>query len=256
MNVFINYRRDDTKWPATQLHAELSTMISANSIFIDVDSLPVGLDFREEISSWISQCDVFLSLIGQDWMLSEDGADGIPRLHNSNDLVRIEIEAALALDIPVVPVFVDGAGVPDRSQLPQTLSKLFDRNGAVLDIRTFQADVRKLFDAMQAVTKRAVNRTDQIADVSKTSFRQVSTTNGYEDSGALQLVRNFLETWSTWGFTPKRILNWGSQQPGFDRLTELQGTQLKDILDKLVAGGVVRTRRSKKGNLLYQFVLP
>jgi len=226
----------------------------ATSIFIDVDSLPVGLDFREEISSWISQCDVFLSLIGKDWMLSGNGSDSIPRLLNSNDLVRIEIETALALDIPVVPVFVDGASVPDRSQLPQTLTKLFDRNGTVLDIRTFQADVRKLFDAMQRVTQIDANHTDQNADVSETSFHRAPNTNDHDDSDTLQLVRSFLETWSTWGFTPKRILNWGSQQPGFDRLAELESAELKRILEELVGQGIVRTRSSKRGNLLYQFV--
>jgi len=251
LNVFINYRQDDTRWPATQLRAELSTMIPSQSIFIDVDSLPVGLDFRDEISSWISQCDVFLSLIGRDWMLSADGSDGLPRLLDPNDLVRIEIETALALGIPVVPVFIDGAGVPDRNQLPETLAKLFDRNGTVLDIRTFQSDVRKLFDAMQSVAKRTIDQIRQNADGSTAAASQM---NGYEDSDAHNLVLNFLKTWSTWGFTPQRILNWGSQQPGFDRLAELQGAHLKDILGELEARGVVRRRSSKRGNLLYQFV--
>ncbi len=249
MNIFINYRRDDTKWPAKQLHAELSKYVASNSIFIDVDSLPIGLDFREEISSWISQCDVFLALVGPNWMLEKDGA---PRLQNEQDLVRIEIESALTLGIPVVPVLVDGARVPDVEKLPETLSNLFKRNGVILDIRTFQSDVENLYNKLKLVSSQQSPQMETPHDHVVSNPSSTIDQSGNGDNENLTLVEAFLNKWSTWGFTPARIIKWGSQQNGFGDLATLSRSELQQILESLEAQGRARTRTSKTGNLLYQ----
>ena len=55
-------------------------------------------------------------------------------------------------------------------------------------------------------------------------------------------VLDFFKTWSTWGFTPKRILNWGANQPGHTRLKSLSGAELRNILPILVKEGQLRIR--------------
>ena len=49
-----------------------------------------------------------LVLIGRNWADFKDAA-GRNRLENPEDYVRLEIEAALNRNIPVTPVFVQGA---------------------------------------------------------------------------------------------------------------------------------------------------
>ena len=45
-------------------------------------------------------------------------SDGRRRLEQSGDFVRLEVEAALRREIPVVPVLVDGATIPEPGELP------------------------------------------------------------------------------------------------------------------------------------------
>jgi hypothetical protein len=46
--------------------------------------------------------------------------------------LRIEIETALELSIPVIPVLVDGAEMPTEEELPPSLARLAFRNGILI----------------------------------------------------------------------------------------------------------------------------
>lgn len=254
MNVFISYRRDDTKWPAKLLYSTLSQRLGDQQVFLDIYSTPIGLDFREEISEWISQSDIFLALIGSRWLTASGDSEQTPRLQSPNDLVRIEIESALDSGIPVVPVFVDGVDLPDQSLLPDSLRELFARNGAVLDYRTFETDVEKIVVAMSRVITRtelsqaqSVGATVEIAN----SETQAAVTG---ESNQETLVLTFLERWKTWGFTPARVVNWGGTQNDFEPLARLSKKEVERTLQTLVSQGKAKTRASKKGTTLYQFV--
>ena len=67
-------------------------------------------------------------------------------------------------------------------------------------------------------------------------------------------VRKFFGNWPTWGFTPSRVLKWGSGQTGFESLKTITPTQLRAILTILVRDGDLRIRVSAKGNILYQYI--
>ena len=62
----------------------------------------------------MSNCAVLLDLIGQDWLEMKD-AHGRRRLDDSKDFMRVEIEAALQRDVPVIPVLIGKAETPDSS---------------------------------------------------------------------------------------------------------------------------------------------
>jgi hypothetical protein len=68
-------------------------------------------DFDEYLKSQVAACDAMLAIIGPNWLTAKD-ENGQRRLDNPEDFVVIEIGAALARDIPVVPVLVDGARMP------------------------------------------------------------------------------------------------------------------------------------------------
>lgn len=62
--VFISYRRSDTGYIARMLADRLQKHYGEHSVFLDVDNIPPGVDFRQHLDSAVSQCDVFLALIG------------------------------------------------------------------------------------------------------------------------------------------------------------------------------------------------
>src|SRR5262245_62072817 len=93
--IFISYRRADSAYVAAILREKLEEEFGAGSVFLDVDNIPFGFDFRKQINSAVGQCDVLLALIGNTW-IGAAGDDGIRRIDSPTDSVRFELEAALS----------------------------------------------------------------------------------------------------------------------------------------------------------------
>jgi len=125
--IFISYRRDDAKHAAGRLVDRLGRTFTSDQLFLDIDNIEPGVDFKKVLSDKVQACDVLLAVIGPGWVASTDGK-GARRLDSPKDFVRIEIEAALARDVRVIPVLVDGARMPDEDDLPETLRPLVFRN--------------------------------------------------------------------------------------------------------------------------------
>ena len=91
-------------------------------VFMDIDGIPMGMDFRNVLEVAVRKADVMLVLIGPTWLTShsEDGR----RLDDPNDFVTMEIEYALRADVPVVPVLIDQATMLQPGQLPASLRQL------------------------------------------------------------------------------------------------------------------------------------
>lgn len=121
------------------------------SVFKDVETIPLGLDFRDVIRKALGKCKVVLAVIGRDWVSATDEA-GERRLDNPADFVRIELEATLERGIPVVPVLVDDAPIPKARDLPESLGALVYRNG--IPIRPdpdFDHDMDRLEDGLDRI---------------------------------------------------------------------------------------------------------
>lgn len=151
--VFISYRREDAKHAAGRLVERLSRTIPANQIFLDVDSIEPGIDFKQMLAVKVQACDVLLALIGPGWLISSDGK-GARRLDNPNDFVRIEIEAALARDVRVIPVLIDGAEMPKEEDLPEALRPLAFRHAVRLVHESFGSDSEELAKALTRIADR------------------------------------------------------------------------------------------------------
>jgi formylglycine-generating enzyme required for sulfatase activity len=153
-NVFVSYRRDDSRHQTGRLYDRLVLRFGSPQIFKDVDSIPFGLDFRQVLSDQVARCDVVLVVIGDDWLTITD-KNGNRRLHDPADFVRIEIEAALSRQIPVIPVLVGQAPVPRPEELPQSLRDLAFRNGlAVRHDPDFHTDMDRLIRGIEKVVTR------------------------------------------------------------------------------------------------------
>jgi formylglycine-generating enzyme required for sulfatase activity len=147
--IFISYRRQDSKYQARSIYAAFAREVGRENVFMDVDSIPPGANFRKILKDWVDQCEVLLALIGPEWLDVRDPQTGQRRLDNPSDFVRIEIGEALARDIPVVPVLLDGAALPQIHQLPDDLKELCDRQAEFVEYRTFDADVERLIKKLR-----------------------------------------------------------------------------------------------------------
>ena len=159
--VFISYRRQDSRYQARLLYDALCELIPEDHVFMDIDSLQPGDEFRSLLRRWVDSCDVLLALIGTTWLDSIDPTSGERRLANPNDLVRLEIASALARGISVVPVLLDGASVPSSDQLPDDLKPLSERQCVVIEYRTFDSDARELLLALQLKSEPASETPDR-----------------------------------------------------------------------------------------------
>jgi hypothetical protein len=114
--IFINYRRDDSISTAGRLHDRLAQTFGRKNLFMDVDHVPAGVDFVDYLHKQVAACDVFLAIIGPNWLDAKDD-DGRRRFDNPDDFVTIEIAAGLTRNIRVIPVLVDGARTPKADKL-------------------------------------------------------------------------------------------------------------------------------------------
>src|SRR5262245_14649655 len=111
--IIISYRREDSKWITGRIVDRLERDYGKGAIFVDIDAIPIGMDFRAHLRGLLDRCDVLLAIIGPRWLGTDDS--GRSRISEPTDWVRIEIETALAKDIPVIPVLIDRTSMPKVS---------------------------------------------------------------------------------------------------------------------------------------------
>ena len=141
--VFVSYRRDDAAGHAGRLYDALAERFGASNVFMDVDAIDLGVEFRGAIDGAIASCDVVLGVIGRGWATATD-ASGRRRLDDPDDFVRLELESAFARNIAVIPTLVQGADMPSSSQVPPSLSLLPGRQGIELRDTAWHDDVDRL----------------------------------------------------------------------------------------------------------------
>lgn len=118
-------------------------------MFTDVTDIEPGADFVATIADAVQQCGVLLALIGPTWGTLRDAA-GQRRIDDPDDFVALEIGTALRYDVHVIPVLVDGAGMPPPDTLPPGLTELARRHALRIDHERFTQDT----DALVAVLRR------------------------------------------------------------------------------------------------------
>lgn len=73
-----------------------------------------------------------------------------------------------------------------------------------------------------------------------------------EDVELAPLLAKFLDEHRSLAISPLRIREWGSRQPGYEKLAQAQVSSIRRILQKFVAEGRAVTRVSERGNTLYK----
>jgi hypothetical protein len=161
--IFISYRREETAYPAGWLYDRLADRFGGGQVFKDVDSIQLGDDFVEVITSAVGSCDVLLALIGDQWLTITD-AHG-RRLDDPDDFVRLEIEAALTRNVRVIPILVDGARMPRADELPDSLARLVRRQALELSPARFDFDTGRLLRVLDATLAEVRTAQDHAASM-------------------------------------------------------------------------------------------
>ncbi len=181
--ILISYRREDSADVSGRIYDRLVREFGVGTIFKDVDSIPFGVDFRKYLDEQVAKCEVFLAIIGRDWV-KKRGSKGKSRLEDPSDYVRIEVEAALRRQIPVIPVLVSGATISPINRLPVSLQDLSYRNGLVVrPDPDFHRDMDRLIEFLRQAIKDLV---DQRAELPK-AVENEAVDQGKEPSLAEEL---------------------------------------------------------------------
>jgi TIR domain-containing protein len=151
--IFISYRREESRWSAGRLYDRLTARFDPKQIFMDIDGILLGDDFVEVIQGRVTECDILIAVIGTHWLTSPD-EQGNRRLDNPEDFVRMEIATALTRGVRVIPVLVDGALIPRSLDLPDDLRPLVRRNALRISDTSFNDDCRRLISTIEQVLEK------------------------------------------------------------------------------------------------------
>ncbi len=175
--IFISYRREDTAYPAGWLYDRLTDRFAKGQVFKDIDSIKLGDDFVAVITTAVGSCDVLLALIGDRW-LTVTGEDGRRRVDDPDDFVRLELEAALARNVRVIPILVEGARMPSAAELPASLTGLVRRQALELSPARFDSDTGRLLKVLDDTLAEAQARREAQAPAQREAEAQHAAAGG------------------------------------------------------------------------------
>lgn len=144
-NIFISYRRDDSSATAQLLHDRLAGWFARDKVFLDLQDIAPGEDWRRLLADRLADYDIVLVVIGPAWRdaLEARAASG------SDDFVRWEVAEALRRHKRVIPVLVDDAALPAPNQLPTDVADLGRLQAETLKRDTRDRDIAALAAALE-----------------------------------------------------------------------------------------------------------
>jgi hypothetical protein len=146
--IILSYRREDSAGVTGRIFDRLVQEFGTDRVFMDIDSMPAGVDFHDHLQEILADCGALVVVVGKSWRSQRKGQPA--RIMDPDDWVRIEVETALDRGIPVVPLLIDGASLPTREQLPESLWPLLRRNALPVDSgRDFHAQLTRLVRDLQ-----------------------------------------------------------------------------------------------------------
>ena len=161
--IIISYRRSD--WPQSRdvSSTDWFSITEKNLVFMDIDNVPFGIDFRKHIQGVLSNSDILIEVVGPKWLGARKR--GKSRIQEETDYVRIELETALQKGIPVVPVLVGSADMPKPEDVPSSLQDFVYLNAAPVDVgRDFHQHVDRLIRSMDSLLQQR-NSPEALDDV-------------------------------------------------------------------------------------------
>jgi formylglycine-generating enzyme required for sulfatase activity len=152
--IFINYRRVLNLKDAQLLEKILQKKFGAAKVFLDTSGLEGGKHWLHTLEAQVDASSAMVSLIGKGWA-DVPGEAGARRLDNPDDFVRFEIARAFSRKIPVLPVLIDGAAMPDTPELPRNLLPLLFVQAMLFRAESANDDGEKIANRLAALIEEA-----------------------------------------------------------------------------------------------------
>jgi TIR domain len=148
--IIVSYRRSDSAAITGRIFDRLVDRYGEQSVFMDIDAIPYGTDFRHHIQNALRDADILLAVIGPTWLGKMP--DGRSRIQDEADPVRVEVEAALKQGLTVIPLLVDSATMPGAADLPDSIRDFAYINAAPIDIgRDFRQHMERLTRSIDGI---------------------------------------------------------------------------------------------------------
>jgi len=154
LEIFISYRRKDTGGYAGRLYDHLAQRFGKDGVLFDVSAGGTAELLREWVTRVVPNAAATVVLLGEEWLVDRSGRR---RLHESDDIVRLEIELALQNEIPIIPVLIDGAVFPNPVELPDSIKALAQFKGYELNNTHWETRLEPLMEAISSVTTTQVH---------------------------------------------------------------------------------------------------
>src|SRR5262249_34959150 len=113
----------------------------------DVNSIPIGVDFKEHIRSSVEASAVVLAVIGKRWIGRQWSRSRWWRWPSYivEDFVETELRLAFEYGVPIIPILIEETEMPKASSLPKSISELTLLNAApVRSGRDFHNDMEQV----------------------------------------------------------------------------------------------------------------
>jgi hypothetical protein len=158
-DIFVCYRRSDAH-PTDRIFARLCTAFGKDRVFRDINSIPpAAQDFAAEITQQLQGAKAVLAVIGSNWLGASAEAES-RRLADPDDYVRTEIQIALKRQIPIVPILLDDARIPNARMLPDVLRPIAMRQASrVRADPDFDSDINRLLETLNTIVSGRKNLT-------------------------------------------------------------------------------------------------
>ena len=119
---------------------------------MDIDNIPLGVDFREHVKFELVKSGVMLAVVGPKWFGAAEASHS--RIASEFDPVRVEIEIALQQGTPIIPLLVLGASIPTAADLPESIRNFAFKNAAYIDSgRDFHHHMDQVIRSVSIVLK-------------------------------------------------------------------------------------------------------
>ncbi len=149
IRLFVSYRRDDSAAITGRAVDRLRTAFGVDAVFLDIESIDLGIDFRAVVEDSIRESAVLIVMIGPDWLTAvhERRSAGL------EDHVLTEVRIALEGGKAVLPILIGDTLMPAPMDLPEEVRDLAYRNAARLDpAARFESDILSIIAAVGRLT--------------------------------------------------------------------------------------------------------
>ncbi len=114
--IFLSYRRDDSSGCAELLYSRLTGHYGPSTVFRDIHALHPLDRFHEVIQEALAECAILFVVMSNQWTPIAN-ADGVRRITQPDDVVCWEIASAFSAGLPVLPILVGGAKMPQAADV-------------------------------------------------------------------------------------------------------------------------------------------